>query len=445
MKRIYFYLAAIVATVAMCIVSPAPLTFLCLVMLLSGLGIVPRHQLCDTCIELAAFRVATESLDHETIRMNKLGKAYYFRNATRMGEYPLNVGVTRSVFNIMSTEPSDDPSLWNNVTLVAGATSPGCDTNYEDVSVNYYERTYGPKRRRFRGPVLCRDQFKYQHLIDDFISDYTDEMGKHSGRVWEFALRNDYMGFGDWWVDGSKTNGPNAVLTAPLAFQDLTLSGLELVTQDLINSGAGAPDEMGYVMDGPLGPVFPFYLDMVDSAQIFRANPNLREDAHFAGMGKDGEGNYVVWQKLGATRVLQNTRFVATDIAPRYNYTGGQYVIVPPFKTIAQMGSDDDQLTTAYKNAAFHAGIYHHPDTFKCEAVRPQSAGLSWNPIDYNGDLRFYTGGERICTPGRYDPEHELGRHFWHIEYAPKPRKIHYSKVVIYKNCAQTQDQIFCS
>lgn len=399
------------------------------------------------CVELTAFRTATESLDQDIIHNPRLGTKMYWRNLVPMGEFVQGQGVTRSTFTIKTTEPVDDDSLSQAVTL-DGTTlqsTPACDTNYEDVSVGFYERTYGPKKRRFRGPVLCKEQFQYQFAIDDFINDYVDEMGGHNARVWEFMLRSDIMGFGDWWVDGAKTVGPNAIATAPRPYQDLSLSNLEIVAQDLINSGAGTSDEKGYVMDGPSGPIFPLYIDMMDAAQIFRANPTIREDARYASMGKDGDGDYAVWAKLGASRVIGNTRFVPTDIAPRANFTGGVFVPVTPFKSISAVGTDDVILTDAYINAPFHGAIYGHPMTMTAEVVRPKTAGLNFDPVNYNGDWEFITGGERICDPAVYDPEHEKGRHFSRIEYAPKPRKIHWSKVIWYKNCAVTGDQIFCS
>lgn len=397
------------------------------------------------CAELTAFRVATESLDNDIIRNPRLGKAMYFRNLVKMGEYPQGVGVTRSTFTIKSTEPTDSDALWASVTLSGGATTPACDTNYEDVGVSYYERTYGPKRRRFQGPVICRDQFKYQHDIDDFIEGYIDEMGKHNARVWEFAIRSDFNAFADWWTDSTKTVGPSAISTAPRAFQDLSLTTLELVAQDLINCGAGIPDERGYVMDGDAGPIFPLYIDMLDAAQIFRANATIRTDANYAAMGRDGDANYAVWKALGATRIIGNFRFVPTDIAPRFNFTGGVYVPVTPFKSISTVGTDDVILSDAYLNATFHGAMVTHPDTYTAQVVRPASAGLNWEPLNYNGDWMFETGGERVCTPGRFDPLHEIGRHFAMIEYAPKPRKPHYSKLIIYKNCAVTGDLIYCS
>lgn len=399
------------------------------------------------CAELTAFRTATESLDSDIIRNPRLGRAMYWRNLIKMGEYPGNVGVTRSTFTIKSTEPVDDPTLATNITLVASQPSPtGNPPTYEDVGVGFYERTYGPKIRRFRGPIVERNQFKYQFAIDDFINDYIDEMGMHNARVWEFMLRGDIMGFGDWWVDGNKTVGPNAIATAPIAYQDVTLDQLETIAVDAINSGAGVADERGYVMDGPSGPVFPLYMDMHDVASIFRKNSSLRNDANFAAMGQGDSAYMSVWRAIGATRSIGNWRFVPTDIAPRFNFIApGVFSAVTPFKTIDQVGTDDVILTDAYLHAPYHGAILSHPDTMVCEAVRPQAAGLSWQAIDYNGDWRFYTGGERICTPAQYDPEHELGRHFAHIEYAPKPRKIHYSKIYVYKHCSDTIDTIFCS
>lgn len=418
-----------------------------LIALISGLGINPMISL-GACAELNAFRTTTESIDQDIGRSPRLGRAMYWRNLVPKGTFVANQGVLRSTFTIKPTEPKDDPTLWTNVTL-DGTTkqpTPACSTSYEDVAVDFYERTYGPKKRLLRGPVICREHLQYQHAIDEFITGYVDELGLYVARIWEFSLRSDIMNFGDWFVDHTKTVGPNAIATVARPFEDLTQDMLEEVAADLINTGASVPDDRGYVMDGRAGPIFPLYIDMQDSAQLLRANTHIRDDAHFASMGKDNEGNWALWKALGAGRIIGNFRHVPTDIAPRFNYTaGGVLTPVSPFKDISTVGTDQVILTDAYINAGFHGAVVGLPSTMKAEVVTPQNGGLNFDPENYNGDWDFVTGGERICTPAEYDPRHHKGRHFGEIVYAPRPGRIHDSKVIVYKNCGTTTDKIFCS
>jgi hypothetical protein len=400
------------------------------------------------CTELAAFRIATESLDQDILKSPKLGRAMFFRNIFPKGEFVQNQGVTRSTFTIKPTEPADDQTLWQTVALsnTTGLTTPGCDPTYEDIGVGFYERTYAPKRRDFRGPVLCKEHFTYQHAIDDFISGYVQQLGQVLARTWEFGLRGDVMRLGDWFVDGVKVVGPNAVATAPRAYQGLSQDMLDTVAVDRINIGAvPGEDNGGYVDLGNAGPIYPLYIDMLDSARLFKANTTIRDDFRYMAEGSDGKGNFGLWQAIGSTRVIGNYRHVTTNIAPRFNFTGGVYVPVSPFKDITVVGTDQEILTDAYKNAAFTAALIPLPSGFEVEAVRPSTAGLNFEPSNYNGEWNFITGGERICNPAVYDPRHEKGRHFAAIVYAARPKMIHNLTTIIYKRCSPATNLIFCS
>lgn len=397
------------------------------------------------CSQLTAFRAAVEYLGKLINRSPRLGRAMYFRNMIPSGTFLQNTGVTHSTFTVKTSEPTDDNSLYQAITLSNGLPSPSCDTNYEDINVGYYERTFGPKKRRFRGPVICSEDLMFLHNPGGFIQAYIDEMGQFVSRVWELSLRADLMAFGDWFSDGTKYVGPNAMSTVGRPFQGLTQGLLDDVALDLINTGAGVPDGRGYVEDGNAGPVFPLYIDAVDSRNLLTANSTIRDDARYASMGNDGDGNFALWKAIGSTRVIGNFRHVPTFIAPRFNYTGGELVNITPFKDVTAVGTDQTILTDAYKNAAFGAALVALPSTMTKEVVRPADAGLNWEPRDYTGEFRFITGGERICDPAEFDPEHHKGRHFASIFYAPRPDRIHDTKVIVYKRCAQTANTIYCS
>lgn len=404
------------------------------------------------CTELTAFRVATESLTDDVNTLPRLGRAMFWRNMVPFSRFVTGEGVTRSTFTIKTSEPQDDTSLFTTETLTNGVLT-ACGRTWEDMGVGYYERTYSPKTRSFRGPVICKKNLVFQHAATKFVNEYVMQMQRYIARVWEFSLRRDYMNFVPWFVDVNgvitKYNGPGAQATTPRAFQGLTYDSMQAVAQSLILIGAGS-EQNGYVDLGETGPTFPVEISLNESAEITRSNSTLRDDARYASMGKDGEGNFSLFARLGMTKVLGNCRHVPCEIPIRLDYTNGAYVVVSPFKDIASMDSTDDPLTDAYKNADFEAAIYMNPDVFEAEVVLPPTwpiRGLDGepDPTSYNGTLEFIAGAERVCNPAEYDPLHEKGRHFGVISYAAAPNLINHGAVLVYKRCAKTTYQIYCS
>lgn len=400
------------------------------------------------CAELTAFRTATESLDQRTLRSPRLGRAMFWRNMIPRGEFVKNQGVTRSKFTIKSSEPQDNQSLWTDIVLSSGQPSPSCDTNYEDVGVGYFERTYGPRQRRFRGPVICKADLTFQHNPEQFLNDYVDELGRVIARVWEFSLRADYMRFSNLYIDGVKYGGPSALATAPRPFQGISQTNLNKMSTAQINVGAGSDPDGGYTNLGPNGPIFPLEIDMEDSERVLTANSTIRDDARFASEGKDGMADFSLWRPIGAERVIGNFRHVPTNIAPRFNYVGsgstGGLTQISPFKDITAVGSDGVILTDAYINAAFAGAIMMTPKVFEAEIVTPSDWKFP-NTQNYNGDWSFEIGGTIICDPPVYDPQKEKGRHFAKVEYAPAPLWPYLGAFYIYKRCPDTPSLIFCS
>jgi hypothetical protein len=398
------------------------------------------------CPELTAFRIAVESLEQGVLDSPMFARANYFRNMFPSGEFVQNQGTVRSNFTILPSAPSDDQSKWTTVAVSGGITTPGCSPVYEDIGVNFIERTYSPQRRDFEGPVLCKEHFQFQHSIDDFIEGYIRQIRQWIALVWEFGLRGNVMTLGDWVVDTLKYAGPSAVNTAPVASQGISQDALDIVATDIINQGVVAGMENGdYVINGNAGPIYPLYINMVDSQQILKLAPHMRDDSRWASSGMDGKGNFGLWQALGSTRTIGNFRHVCTNMEPRFQFTGGKYVTEPPFKDISAVTSDQQIFTTNYLNAPYAAAIMAVPSGIKIEAVRPQTAGLDFDMKNYNGDIRFIVGGWRVCNPPIFDPHGDKGRHFATINYAAAPRYPHSMRVYIYKRCSAVRDFLFCS
>lgn len=398
------------------------------------------------CSELTAFRLAVESLEDYALRSPEMAMANYFRNIFEMSEFVQNQGTTRSSFTIKPSAPSDSQSLWTTVSVNGGITTPGCSPIYENIGVNFFERTWSPHRRDFIGPIICKEHLTFQHAIDDFIEAYIYQIRQWIALVWEFGIRGDVMSLGDWYVDGVKTAGPNAAATAPVAYQSISQTNLQKMAVNMIRKGVTqSPTNGDYIMNGNAGPIYPLYIDLEDSQEILHSNPHMRDDSRWASSTMDGEGNFGLWQALGSTRTIGNFRHVCTNMCPRFQFTASGYVTETPFKDISVVGTDQEIFTDAYNNAPYRAAIMAVPSGMKVEVVRPQTAGLNFKPANYNGDIEFVIGGEKICNPPQFDPLGQKGAHFGSIQYAPAPRFPHSLGIFVYKHCPPSDDTIFCS
>lgn len=399
------------------------------------------------CAELEEFATATEDLEQRILRSPRLDRAKFWWNAVPHGTFVKNKGVTSTTFSMKPSEPTDNPDAWTTITLddVSGQPTPSCSADFEDIDVGFYRRTYSPKRRDFRGPVLCKRDFTFQHDIDAFLDGYVDEIGKYLTRIWEFALRSDYMSFGDIFVDYTKYAGPHPDLTGiPVPTSDLTQDMLDDVASDLMDVGAGLPDGMGYTMESDTGPIWALYIDKRESAKILKNNSDLREDARFASMGSGAEGDLALIKAIGSTRVIGNFRHRLTDIAPRANNVNGVLVPVTPFKAVGAIGSDGETLTAAYKAARYEAAVVVLTGVMQADIVTPSNWRFP-NTANYMGDLQFIIGGNTICDPPVYDPQGERGRHFANIEYAPKPARPYFAKTIWFKKCPTNVARSTCA
>lgn len=400
------------------------------------------------CDPLQAFATATQSLGMRLFKYPNMGAQRFWKNLIPSGTFLKNTGVQQTNFTIAPSYPVDDPAAWTQVTLdgSSGQPTPACDTNYTDAALDSYTRLYNPKQLRVRGPVLCREQFTYQHNIGPWLDAYVRELARFTNFKLEFSLRSDYISFANIWSYSggtfTKTTGPNALSSVPIPTSNLTQPMIEQAAYDMINLGVGT-DENGYVVDGPAGKVFPLQIDMQASATIVRNNSAMREDARFASEGMDGEGNFAIWKALGSTRVMGNARHVPTNIAPRYNNVGGHLVEVTPFKTADEITADGQVLTAAYQAARYEMAIFAVPTAYTAEWVTPYNWQFP-DPSNYMGEWEFITGAERICTPPEYDPQHNKGRHFGKFTYAPAPQFPFHATAIMYKRCAGDYETTSC-
>lgn len=416
------------------------------------------------CDSLQAFAIATENLGMELIRVP--ADADIYTGAIPKGSFDKNKGVLKTKYTLRHTEPSftvngqlTDIPAFTPITLSGSSPattddlSPQCDNSFSDIPVGFYTRQYGPKELLLRGPEICRRELDFIHNPEQFLNGYVDELGRCSKRIYEFSLREDYMNFGDIFVDPAfggpgKYLGPNAwgltgsqtpfdttsVFPAPIS--DLTQDTLDLVADDLIAVGATEPDSNGYVGYGGDGVVFTLCVNRIRSGNIIKNNANRRVDAQFASMGMEDRASLSLYKRLNSSRTIGNFRHVVVGNAPRANKISAGIQRVSTYVDISSQGTNGVQYTNAYLAGGYEAAVVLVPSAMTAEIVLPYDWQFP-NSSNYMGEWQFKVGANLIETPANncYDPLQERGRHFGQFRYAAAPEVPYHAKTIWYKLC----------
>ena len=145
-----------------------------------------------------ALKMATESLGKEVSR--RATHSSVWLNAVPKGSYPLGTGLTQTTFTIENSMPVNDELAWEKIATTANSGEVNingnlglCQPSWQDVEWGFSEQTYSPERVAVRGPQVCQSNLKYRFNVDSFMRGYLEEITKHSKRILENKIQNEYM------------------------------------------------------------------------------------------------------------------------------------------------------------------------------------------------------------------------------------------------------------
>lgn len=400
-----------------------------------------------------AFRLATESLPDIAYVQGTFRDIWM--SLIPRDEWPLSAGLVRSTFTIGRSEPTTDEPDFDPITLSDGETYTGsCGVVYNEINYGFTEVTYAPERFGWKGPPVCQDDLIFNYKAAMFLEKYIPAMTKNTLRTIGNRFAAIYAHFVpkavaadtlDWTDPGTGTPPQHPVINLGPTDCQLSQDNLDATAAELNEIGAFEPNTSGWIELGEVGPLYPLLIGQDMSNRILSISPTLREDSRHADSGKGDKA--MLFQRIGATRVIKNFRHLVTVHPPRYTFGVGGYTRVPTFEMNAATKGFAARTTQAWKDAPYEGAYVLNPWVFHSEAIRPvnSAAGLNWEPKSYMGELNFITGGERIFDPPCHDPEHKLGRHFGSFAHAPKPIFPEYGRLILYRRCAQTDGCISCS
>ena len=284
---------------------------------------------------------------------------------------------------------------------------------------------------------------------------YLEEITKHSKRVLENKIQNEYMKHARK-VTISGTSGSEALVDTEVIgdgdteMKDLTaatdlansvklLPGhLDQLAIKLIESGATEGDSNGFVELGANGPVFPLIIGMEQSNLLLKSDDNVRTD--YRESSKSNE----LLARLGAYRVTGNFRHIVVTNPVRLKRNSGDDGYDRVSENVAlgagelEKGSGTkirpEYVAATGSGAATHeVAIALVPSVMKQLVVPSQTpGGLAFSPENYSGDWQFITGAYKTddaCS----DPLEVYGRHYGQYEMAFEPVFGDHGASLIYK------------
>ncbi len=400
-----------------------------------------------------AFRLATESLPDDVYVRASFRDIW--TNLIPKEVYPNSAGLVRSTFTIGRSEPTTDEPAFVPIALTSGDTYTGsCGTTFNDVPVGFNEGTYSPEQFGWKGPTICQDDLIFNYKASMFLQQYIPAITKSTLRTIGNRLAAIYthlvpkavatssFGYG---APGTGAPPTSPTLPTTRATCELSQEMLDYTAVLLNEEGASDPNSNGWITLGEDGPIYPLYIGQEMSQRILTQNSDLRQDRRFADMGKGDMA--MLFQRVGATRVIKNFRHIINLFPPRYNYEGGVYVRVNTWVMNNGTKGKVAAINPAWSNADFEGAWVLTPWVFHSEIIQPvdSAAGLHWPHKNYMGEWQFVVGGEKINDPPCFDPLQKLGAHFAEYKHAPKPIFPAFGRFIIFQRCNTTFNCVSCS
>lgn len=196
-------------------------------------------------------------------------------------------------------------------------------------------------------------------------------------------------------VTSPATSGFNQDWPATVPDSQINLNYLEYGWDIMMRDGgaAGKWGTLQHVMGQPCPVVF---CSPEAQRAIFRQDPDFRKDIRYSSQadrllnplstGAENDGNFprVRNPSIQDGSSYGHFRFGINLRAPRYNFTGGQFVRVPYYSTSAATLGIKVDPSIAYRNAAYEVAFIFHPATMELCTYDP--------PVSYDNGVKFNSG-----------------------------------------------------
>lgn len=276
--------------------------------------------------------------------------------------------------------PNVTSSAWTPLGLNTG-TGSTCNPTPQLLEYAQTIRSYNLAQAEVRTPTLCINDIRFGYDFKNQLQQMFGILGENTKYFWENRYRDEYLRVLDHKIvaaPGLPESTSAFPAVAPANVKALDDGMLKKIYGRLMRDSGG----LGAYSMVRGAPQFAAIMSPEASDYIVKQNYEIRQDFRYSSQVEELLG------PLGAIESFGGFHHIKDWQAPRYVFSGGQYVRVPFYVDSATTYGEQSIVNPAYENAPFEVTIIFNPEVYTSRVVAPLTnpgGNTRFNAVNYRG------------------------------------------------------------
>ena len=374
---------------------------------------------------------------------NRIGQKIYRRSINKSvwnklipkETWPDGMGDQIQAITIERNLPSDTDT-WENVVTISGTDTTGtCVPTEYEVPSGSTSRNYRLKQKALTSEDVCVDTTRGAFRVREQTRLMFRNLTRAVSYVWKRKGLTEYASLCEHKMIATHGLPENAAAFPAIAATSvLTQKMLNRVYMNLVHDSAEEDGGSLGMADGR--PQFILVTDAEASDAIMRETNNA--NAFLYNSNRVPE----LLQPLGVDRAIRGFYHLIDNLPPRWNFTGGAWVEVSPYTSVAATKGTKSKIASAYREADYMDSYVFLPSVINYMVPRPvstQGSKTRWNPQAYMGTFKWLNIQDRTINP-----LNQIGFYYALLQSAVKPCFPDFGYVIRHKRCPADLDHTDC-
>lgn len=333
----------------------------------------------------------------------------------KMGKWTDEMGTSISVMTSERSLPTDVsgnyvPPVWTAVgENAAGNTGSGtCAPSAQTIKPALRRRSYQLQMTALESTDICVNDLRFAAYRKQVLANMMQNLSENTAYLTIERNRDEYTRVCENKVVLRPSSDGSCPTTGGRAITDLQINWFPLVVPtSQLTDGLLKKFYMSLIRNGgginPLDrengrPVFGLICSSETSDQLLKSNDNIRNDFRWSSRVNE------LLTPLGVERSFNGFFHLNDDFPPRWNFTGGAWVRVYPYKGVAAdiSGTFRMEIDPAYESALYEDSYIYHTDVLTKlvpNTITSPGGGTSFDAQNYSGDWKWNNIKDRGTNP----------------------------------------------
>ena len=302
--------------------------------------------------------------------------------------FPAGMGESiQTLIQERTTVPNASSTAWEDVGTNDG-TGNTCNPTPQVVEFARTLKSYNLQQSAIRSPGFCVNDLRTAWKAEEQLAGEVKVLKENSQWFWGNRYRDEFSR-----LAGNKvvtdvndtlamsTSGSNQAFPASAPRFALDQGILDQFYLDLSRDAA----EGNYaIVDGE--PQYALICSPETSNYLKKQNADIRQDLRFSSQVDE------LIKPFGAAFSYSGFVHLVDRQAPRYTFTGGQFVRVPFFTTAPAGTGLKAVVNPAYRTAPYEVSFIYNPHVYTsrvAQVITSPGSGLKFDPVNYRGEFMW--------------------------------------------------------